>query len=155
MASTIAPDIRLEVLPRDYLAAIETDGQRWEDRNSRRRPAWADRPVWCLLQGTEERTFWRMKAFDGERDYFQRTQTATTAVVASLIPGMSFRTARELEDVACQLLVEQLGRALSPYEHSRVITSARELWRIASGRDFETLELTYSAGHNTVQECVA
>ncbi len=31
MASSISPDLGFQVLPTDYLSAIETDRQRWED----------------------------------------------------------------------------------------------------------------------------
>ena len=72
-----------------------------------------------------------------------------TTRVASLVTGGSFRSARHLEDVACERIVEQLGRALTRYEHARVIDASLELWEIAHPTEI----LTAGDGRAKVGPC--
>lgn len=62
----MSPDLSFTVRPADYLAALDVDSQRW---TSDAAPRWDGRRVWILRQGIEQRTMWRLKAFDGERFY--------------------------------------------------------------------------------------
>ena len=141
MASSITPDITHRVFADDYARALEVDGERWADHSSAQ-PAWQGTTAFRLLKGVEDRAFWRVFAIAADRDLFESEQRATTAAVATVIARCSFRSQLAMEETACQLLVAEAGRSLTVEEHSRVITSVKELWAIAIPRTVETYELT-------------
>ena len=131
MVYGVSPDIRFQVLPTDYLAAIAVDAERWEAPSTARRPAWSGRRVWTLLKDTEERAYWRLFAFNGEREIVQE-QAQTTALVAAAVAGASFCSSDEMEGYVCEQLVALRDRALDADEHDRIIIATRELWAIAT-----------------------
>ena len=56
-----------------------------------------------------------------------RDQQRTTAYVARVIAGHGFRSEAHMIEVACELVVERQGRALTSDEHARVVLACREL----------------------------